>query len=80
MPPRSIRPDDYVHVTTGADLAGVSRYWMRQLVQNGKIDGFEIDGFCFVLRAAAEHFDRHPSAGRPRNDAPPKAKRARRKS
>lgn len=73
-----IDPNDYVHVTTGADLAGVSRYWMRQLVQNGKLDGFEIDGFVFVNRAAAESFDRHPTSGRPRADAAP-AKRARRR-
>lgn len=77
-----IDPADYVHATHGARLAGVSRLWMRELVKNGKIDGFEIDGFVFVNRAAAAAFDRHPTAGRPRADAPaaPRSRRRPKKS
>lgn len=75
-----INPADYVHVTTGARLADVSRMWMRKLVQDGKIDGFEIDGFVFVNRAAAAAFDRHPTAGRPRATRAPTPKPRARKT
>ncbi len=62
----TIDTDDYVTVGHAAQIAGVSRYWMRQQVQAGKVAGVCIDGLWFVLRTAAEEFVRHPTAGRPR--------------
>jgi len=61
-----IETDDYLTVGHAAKLAGVSRYWMRQQVKAGKVDGVCIDGLWFVLRTAAESFVRHLTAGRPR--------------
>ena len=61
-----IDPALYVTVGHAADIASVSRFWMRQQVQAGKVAGVEIDGIWFVLRSAAETFERHPTAGRPR--------------
>lgn len=67
--PTLIDPAAYVTVGTAAALAGVSRFWMRQTVQAGRLPGVEIDGQWFVERAAAAAFERHPTAGRPRKDA-----------
>jgi len=61
-----IDPTLYVTVGRAATLAGVSRYWMRQLAQAGSISAVEIDGQWFVLRSAAESYERPcPSMGRP---------------
>jgi hypothetical protein len=62
-----IDPAKYVTVGHAADIASVSRYWMRQQVQAGRLPGVCIDGIWFVLRSAAEGFERHPTAGRPRS-------------
>lgn len=64
-----IDPKKYITVGHAADIAFVSRFWMRQQVQAGKVAGVEIDGIWFVLRTAAEAFERHPTAGRPRTSA-----------
>jgi hypothetical protein len=64
-----------VSVGHAADIACVSRFWMRQQVQAGKIAGVSMDGIWFVLRSAAEGFERHPTAGRPRADKAPKFSR-----
>lgn len=61
-----IDPSLYVTVGHAADMASVSRFWMRQQVQAGKVAGVCIDGIWFVLRSAAEAYERHPTAGRPR--------------
>ena len=62
-----IDPSLYVTVGRAATLAGVSRYWMRQLAQAGSIQGVEIDGIWFVLRSAAESYERPcPAEGRPK--------------
>lgn len=67
MPPK-IDPSLYVRVGTAADLANVSRYWMLQHVQTGKVPGIEIDGQWFVLRSAALAFERQPGVGRPQSE------------
>ena len=79
-PAKLIDPAAYVTIGTGAALAGVSRFWLRQTVQAGRLPGFEIDGQWFVERAAAAAFERHPTAGRPRADAAPRKPRARKRS
>lgn len=61
-----IDPKDYVTVGHAAELADVSRHWMRLQAIAGKIPAVCIDGIWFVLRAAAAAFERHPTAGRPR--------------
>jgi hypothetical protein len=61
-----IDPSLYVTVGHAAELADVSRMWMRTQAQAGRIPAVEIDGIWFVLRSAAEAFERHPTAGRPR--------------
>ena len=67
-----IDPALYVTVGHAAELAGVSRLWMRTLAIEGRIQAVEIDGIWFVLRTAAEGFERHPTAGRPRGRKPRK--------
>jgi hypothetical protein len=64
--PILINPDLYCTVGTAARLADVSRHWMRLQAAAGKIMAVQIDGQWFVLRSAAERFERHPTAGRPR--------------
>jgi hypothetical protein len=66
--PTKIDPTLYVRVGTAADLANVSRQWMLQHVQTGKIPGIEIDGQWFALRSAALAFERHPHAGRQQSE------------
>jgi hypothetical protein len=61
-----IDPSLYVTVGHAAELADVSRLWMRTYAKAGRIQAVEIDGIWFVLRSAAEAFERHPTAGRPR--------------
>jgi hypothetical protein len=62
-----IDPDKYVTIGTAAKLAGVSRLWMRKLVQGGHVAGVKIDNQWFALRSAAESFAETTSArGRPR--------------
>lgn len=61
-----IDPSLYVTVGHAAELADVSRHWMRHQAIAGKIEAVSIDGIWFVLRSAAAAFERHPTAGRPR--------------
>lgn len=62
-----IDPDKYVTIGTAAKLAGVSRLWMRKLVQGGHVAGLQIDTQWFALRSAAESFAKTtPAVGRPR--------------
>lgn len=61
-----IDPALYVTVGHAAELADVTRFWMRQQAIGGKIDAVQIDGQWFILRTAAEAYQRHPTAGRPR--------------
>jgi hypothetical protein len=66
-----IDPKAYVSIQTGARLAGVSRYYLRELVKKGPgaggIAGIEIDGYYFALRTACEKWTRDPvGRGRPR--------------
>lgn len=61
-----IDPALYITVGHAADIAEVSRFWMRQQAAAGKVAAVCIDGQWFVLRSAAEAFERHPTAGRPR--------------
>lgn len=72
-----IDPADYLTVGHAADIAGVSRFWMRQQVQAGRVPGVCMDGIWFVLRKAAEGYERHPTAGRPRKADPGKLRRKR---
>jgi hypothetical protein len=51
-----IETDHYVTVTNAATLAGVSRFWMRQQAQAGKVKAVCIDGLWFVLKADAARF------------------------
>lgn len=44
---------DYVTCTNAARLAGVSRQWMRQLAEAGKVRSVVIDGLLFVRREDA---------------------------
>lgn len=69
--------DSTLYVTVGhaAELADVSRMWMRTQAQAGRIPAVEIDGVWFVLRSAAEAFERHPTAGRPRTSGGRKRKK-----
>jgi hypothetical protein len=64
-----INPALYVTVGHAAELADVSRHWMRTQAIAGRIPAVQIDGIWFVLRSAAEAFERHPTAGRPRVSA-----------
>lgn len=61
-----IDPSLYVTVGHAAEIADVSRHWMRLQAQAGRVEAVCIDGQWFVLRSAAEAFERHPTAGRPR--------------
>lgn len=55
-----------VSLPEAAQLANVTDFWMRQLVQSGKVLGVKIGRNYLVDRDSAKAFDRHPSAGRPR--------------
>ena len=70
-----IDPALYVTVGHAAELADVSRLWMRTQAQAGRIPAVEIDGIWFVLRSAAEAYERHPTAGRPRLSGGRKSKK-----
>lgn len=63
----TIDPKKYVSIQTGARLAGISRYYLREQIKKGRIPGIEIDGYYFALRSACEKFERDPiGRGRPR--------------
>jgi hypothetical protein len=57
---------DAVSLPEAAKLADVSEFWMRKLVQDGKVLGVKVGRNYLVDSNSAKAFDRHPSAGRPR--------------
>jgi hypothetical protein len=60
-------PAKYLSVGAAAKAAGVSRFWMRRLLQEGHVAGIEIDGQAFALRTAVEAYAATPAGhGRPR--------------
>ncbi len=58
---------EWISVAQAAQMVNVSNFWMRTLVQNGKIEGWKIGSSYVVKKESAKEFERHPSAGRPRN-------------
>lgn len=48
-----IETSEYVTCTHAAELAGVSRQWMRKLAESGKVASVVIDGLLFIRRADA---------------------------
>ena len=48
-----IETNDYVTCTNAAQLAGVSRQYMRRLALDGRVRSVVIDGLLFVHRADA---------------------------
>ena len=62
-----IDPDKYLTIGTAAKLAGVSRLWMRQLVQGGHVAGCRIETQWFALASAVKAYAAsHNATGRPR--------------
>ena len=62
-----IDPDRYLTVGNAAKRAGVSRLWMRKLIQGGHVAGIEIDGQYFALDTAVTAYAKTiPDRGRPR--------------
>jgi len=60
-------PAKYLSVGAAAKVAGVSRFWMRKLLQEGHVAGVQIDGQAFALRSAVESYAATPAGhGRPR--------------
>lgn len=57
---------DCVPLPEAARLADVSERHMRLLVEKGQVAAVKIGRNYLVSRAAAQGFQRHPSAGRPR--------------
>jgi excisionase family DNA binding protein len=53
MPAMRIDPEDWLTCTNAAQLAGVSRQYMRRLAKDGRVRSVVIDGLLFVLRADA---------------------------
>jgi hypothetical protein len=48
-----INTSDYVTCTHAAEMAGVSRQWMRRLAEEGRVRSVVIDGLLFVHKADA---------------------------
>jgi excisionase family DNA binding protein len=48
-----IETGDYLTCTNAAQVAGVSRQYMRRLAKDGRVRSVVIDGLLFVLRADA---------------------------
>lgn len=63
---KKIDPALFVTNSTAAGVAKVSRQHMTRETRAGKVPGVMIDSQWLVLRSAAEAYERHPSAGRPR--------------
>lgn len=59
----SIRPSDYVVVSTAALLAGTCRDQIHRLLARGEIRGVWIDGQWFVARSSAESWQRTGTRG-----------------
>jgi hypothetical protein len=69
---RKIDPALFVTTSTAAGVGGVSRYHMSREARAGNVPGVMVDGQWLILRSAAEAYERHPSAGRPRVHALPR--------
>ena len=63
---KKIDPALFVTTSTAAGVGGVSRYHMSREARTGNVPGVMVDGQWLILRSAAEAYERHPSAGRPR--------------
>lgn len=65
-----IDPTLYVTIGHAAKLAGVTRFWLREQVKAGRVQGVCIDGVYFALRSSVQAFAKSPSGiGRPRSGA-----------
>jgi len=65
-----IDPSLYVTIGHAAKLAGVTRFWLREQVKQGRVQGVQIDGIWFALRSSVQAFAKNPcSVGRPRSGA-----------
>lgn len=69
---KKIDPAMFVTTSTAAGVGGVSRYHMSREARAGNVPGVMVDGQWLILRSAAEAYERHPSAGRPRIHALPR--------
>lgn len=69
---KKIDPALFVTTSTAAGVGGVSRYHMSREARAGNVPGVMVDGQWLILRSAAEAYERHPSAGRPRVHALPR--------
>jgi hypothetical protein len=56
----------YCSVAEAAEIAGVSRERIRQLVTTGALNGEKKAGVWLVMRADAAKFVRMPNMGRPK--------------
>lgn len=63
---RSFDTDEWVSVGSAAQLADVTRHWMRVLAKEGKVRSVVIDGQWFIFKEDATAYTRHPTFGRPR--------------
>lgn len=63
---KKIDPALFVTTSTAAGVGGVSRYHMSREARAGNVPGVMVDGQWLILRSAAEAYERHPAAGRPR--------------
>jgi hypothetical protein len=61
-----IDPDKYVTIGTASKLAGVSRLWIRKLIQAGHIAGFKIERQYFALESSVRSFAASTNTGRGR--------------
>ncbi len=71
-----VETTDLITLQTAANLRGVSRQAMQDLVSRGKLQGIRIDTCLFVRRSDVDNYEPE-TAGRPRKDEPEK-KRTRR--
>lgn len=62
--PDEFRPDDWVSQAEAADLRGVSRQAINQLVQKGRFRTYEVAGRTLVLREDVVHYEPE-KGGRP---------------
>ena len=53
-----IDPEKYVRIGTAAGLAGVTRAYLRRLVNDGRLPAVPCDGIYLVLRTEAEKLGR----------------------
>lgn len=66
-----VETTDLITLQTAANLRGVSRQAMQDLVSRGKLNWIKIDTCLFVRRSEVESYEPEP-AGRPRKGDPGK--------